>query len=126
MANSKEQQSLNHQAGLSLVARAPWALLVSVVVLLILLAIAYNQNALALARLVFPISAGVVCGLFMSAYWRGKGGVFFILGLLTPLVLIWFAELASFVALAQLIGGFFVGFFAQLSLFFMLKKPHHN
>ncbi|WP_105200516.1 hypothetical protein [Pseudoalteromonas sp. T1lg76] len=96
--------------GLSLVQKAPLATLVT----LILLAVVVGVYGPMWSVLVIALIAGVGCGVLLLAYWLGKGGIYFILGLLVPLLAVIFAELPNFISLFQLILTFFCGFWSSL------------
>ncbi|SFC20594.1 hypothetical protein [Pseudoalteromonas denitrificans] len=75
---------------------------------------------------IFSIMNGLISGAFTSTlllcYWRGKGGVFFILALMSPLFLIVFTVLPSFIALFQLIASYFFGTSTLLMLYGFANK----
>ncbi|WP_233997954.1 hypothetical protein [Pseudoalteromonas sp. T1lg10] len=90
--------------------KAPLATLVT----LILLAVVVGVYGPMWSVLVIALIAGVGCGVLLLAYWLGKGGIYFILGLLVPLLAVIFAELPNFISLFQLILTFFCGFWSSL------------
>ena len=65
---------------------------------------------------------GVISAVLLLAYWLGKGGLFFILGVSLPLVLVLFTPLASITALLNLVSGFFFGFCAALFVYKLLAN----
>lgn len=70
---------------------------------------------------IFSIINGVISGkltsLFLLCYWRGKGGSFFIIALICPLIAIVITSLPNFTALFQLISAYFVGTSSLLMLY---------
>jgi len=72
----------------------------------------------------YAVLGGMVCAAILLAYWLGKGGVFFILGVSMPLLLVLFTPLATIAALLNLLSGFFFGFCAMLLIYkhVILKK----
>jgi len=104
--------------GLSLINKAPTGILIT-----LLIAVLANVF-LTLITLCYAVLGGMVCAAILLAYWLGKGGVFFILGVSTPLLLVLFTPLTTIAALLNLLSGFFFGFFAMLLIYkyFILKK----
>jgi hypothetical protein len=112
---------MNNQphAGLSLVNKAPLGLLITAMTALI----ANVFFVLNIVTLGYAIAGGVFCGAILLAYWLGKGGSFFILGISVPLLLVVFTPLASIMALLNLVSGFFLGFCVALIVYkFLLAK----
>lgn len=113
--------SQSPHVGLSLVNKAPIGILITFLIS-VLVNIFLTLNLITLAYAVF---GGGLCAAILLAYWLGKGGIFFILGLGMPLLLVLFTPLATLAGLLNLLSGFFFGFFAMLLIYkyFMLKKP---
>ena len=98
--------------GLSLVNKAPLGMLITAIIAIL----ANTLLALNLITLGYAIFGGVVCAALLLAYWLGKGGVFFVLGVSAPLLLVLLTPLVSVAALLNLVSGFFFGFFTTLLL----------
>jgi len=92
--------------GLSLINKAPIGLVVTAAIA----AAASFIFELDLTTLLYACVGGFVCGIILIAYWLGKGGVYFIVGVSTPLVLVMVMPLATMAALLYLVSGFFFGF----------------
>lgn len=106
--------------GLSLVNKAPIGMLIT-----FLIAVLANVFlTLNIVTLGYAVLGGVICAAILLAYWLGKGGVFFILGVSMPLLLVLFTPLATLGALLNLLSGFFFGFCAMLLIYkhLILKK----
>ncbi|MBQ4798013.1 hypothetical protein J8L73_02470 [Pseudoalteromonas sp. MMG006] len=99
--------------GLSLVNKAPMGMLLTALVAVI----ANFLLELNIITLGYAVAGGVVSAALLLAYWLGKGGLFFILGVSLPLVLVLFTPLASITALLNLVSGFFFGFCAALFIY---------
>jgi hypothetical protein len=106
--------------GLSLVKKAPLGLLVTAIIALI----ANLMLSLDITTLGYAIAGGALCAILLLAYWLAKGGVFFILAISVPLLLVLFTPLATLGALVNLISGFFFGFCLALLIYqrFMANK----
>ena len=106
------------QVGLSLVNKAPAALAVTFTLLVVALLLStLHVNVLAYAGF-----SGVLCGALLLAYWLGKGGMFFVLGILAPLVSVIAIDIPSFTSLFQLILAFFSGFWLLLCVFKLVRS----
>ena len=103
--------------GLSLVNKAPSGIVITVLMALV----ASLLFELHLTTLVYACVGGLLCGIILIAYWLGKGGIFFILGISAPLLLVVIVPLTTKAALLYLISGFFFGFCLAL-LGYKLKK----
>ncbi|MBQ4832991.1 hypothetical protein J8L70_07050 [Pseudoalteromonas sp. MMG010] len=104
--------------GLSLVNYAPVAVLVNIL-------IAGLANALLelnITTLIYALVGGGFCGASLLAYWLGKGGVFFVVGVSIPLLVVLLTPLTNLAALINLVSGFFLGFFILLVGFKLLSK----
>ena len=99
--------------GLSLVNKAPMGMLLTALIAVI----ANVLLELNIITLGYAVAGGVVSAALLLAYWLGKGGLFFILGVSLPLVLVLFTPLASITALLNLVSGFFFGFCAALFIY---------
>ncbi|MDO6547624.1 hypothetical protein [Pseudoalteromonas carrageenovora] len=99
--------------GLSLVNKAPMGMLLTALVAVI----ANVLLELNIITLGYAVAGGVLSAALLLAYWLGKGGLFFILGVSLPLVLVLFTPLASITALLNLVSGFFFGFCAALFIY---------
>ena len=112
------------QVGQSIIGKAHFGVIIAG----LFIVISYFITPLLPEILIQSTIAGLICGLLLLGYWRGKGGLFFILALVCPLVLIVMAHLANFYALLQLISGYFLGLSVLLSAFYWLvqhkKAPH--
>lgn len=106
-------QNSQPHVGLSLVAKAPIAVVITIVLIVVVAAL----SAPLWHVLGFSALAGLVCGALLLAYWSGKGGIFFIVGLLVPLINVMAIDLSSFTSLYQLILAFFCGFWLSLWVF---------
>ena len=106
--------------GLSLVNKAPIGMLIT----FLIAALANVFLTLNIVTLGHAVLGGMVCAAILLAYWLGKGGVFFILGVSMPLLLVLFTPLATIAALLNLLSGFFFGFCAMLLIYkyFILNK----
>ena len=106
--------------GLSLVNKAPIGMLIT----FLIAALANVFLTLNIVTIGYAVLGGMVCAAILLAYWLGKGGVFFILGVSMPLLLVLFTPLATIAALLNLLSGFFFGFCAMLLIYkyFILKK----
>lgn len=92
--------------GLSLVNKAPLGILVTALIALV----AGFMFELNFTTLIYASVGGLLCGAILIAYWLGKGGIFFIMGVSMPLLLVIVMPLTSMAALLYLISGFFFGF----------------
>ena len=109
----------HQQVGLSLVAKSPWALLVSVILLTgALFAAPVNVTSVAVSAL-----SGIACSGALLCYWRAKGGIFFIIALLMPLFGMIFSDVANFFTLAQVICAFFFGYWGVLVIYKLVAAP---
>jgi len=111
---------MNNQphVGLSLVNKAPLGLLVTTLIALV----AYLVFELDVMTLLYSLAGGLVCATILIAYWSGKGGAFFIIGVSIPLILIVLTPLATMAALLYLISGFFFGFCFSLLIYKLISK----
>ncbi|WP_419148038.1 hypothetical protein [Pseudoalteromonas 'SMAR'] len=96
--------------GEQLAQKAPFALLFTVILFSILFAV---DKAIWL-NLAYALGAGVLSIVLLLRYWHGKGGHYFILGLLAPLIAVMFADIPDFLAMAWVVNGFFAGAAATL------------
>lgn len=103
--------------GLSLVNKAPQGMLITAVIAVL----ANYFLTLDIVTLGCAIAGGIVCASILLAYWLGKGGFFFILGVSVPLLLVLFTPLASIAALLNLLSGFFFGFCIALVMYKFLS-----
>ncbi|GAA77947.1 hypothetical protein WNY97_14485 [Pseudoalteromonas fuliginea] len=99
--------------GLSLVNKAPLGMLVTAIVAVLANAL-FSLNLITLGH---AIAGGILCGALLLAYWLGKGGLFFVLGVSTPLILVLFTPIAKSAALLNLVSGFFFGFCLVLVIY---------
>jgi len=104
--------------GLSLVGKAPMGMLITALVA----AVANGLLELNIITLGYAVVGGVISAVLLLVYWLGKGGLFFILGVSLPLVLVLFTPLASIAALLNLVSGFFFGFCAALFVYKLLTN----
>ncbi|MBE0369071.1 hypothetical protein [Pseudoalteromonas aurantia] len=102
----------NLKIGASLAKQSPWALLLTGLIFLML----FLNQAMNINNVIYAVLLGQLTSVTLLAYWHGKGGIFFIMAVLAPLVLIIVTELPTFIALAWVINGFFFGM--ALLLFF--------
>ena len=98
---------------LSLVNKAPLACMLCVL-LVVVVALVTQPMWYVLG---FATLSGISCAALLLAYWSRKGGVFFVLGLLVPLLSVMMMALPSFTSLYQLILAFFCGFWLSLWVF---------
>ena len=106
----------NQAVGFSLVGQAHLGLIIFSALFAVSLAFSFDKEVI-----FYGLVFGTVTALLLLAYWLGKGGKFFILAVLSPLVCIVFTPLTSFLAIANLLGAFFVGLCLLLTLY-KLKK----
>jgi len=104
--------------GLSLVNKAPMGMVVTALIA----AVASFIFELDLTTLIYACIGGFVCGIILIAYWLGKGGVYFIVGVSTPLLLVVVMPLATVAALLYLVSGFFFGFCLALLAYKLTVK----
>ncbi|MDK1285705.1 hypothetical protein [Pseudoalteromonas umbrosa] len=103
----------NTQIGMSLANKSPIAIMICAVIFLLL----FLCSAINFANLFVALSVGTLSAVLLLAYWHGRGGIYFILGLAAPMLSILFSELPDFWALGWVINGFFCGFAILLWLF---------
>ncbi|TMP04131.1 hypothetical protein CWC11_12115 [Pseudoalteromonas sp. S3178] len=103
--------------GLSLVNKAPMGMLITALIAVI----ANVLLELNIITLGYAVAGGVISAALLLAYWLGRGGLFFILGVSLPLVLVLFTPLASITALLNLVSGFFFGFCAALFIYKLVR-----
>lgn len=108
----------NLQIGQSMAKQAPIALLINVLIFAAL----FTTEVAPITTVVTALVFGVLTSLLLLGYWHGKGGSFFIIALLMPLVLVVVSELTSFLALAWLINGFFSGAALLLLVYGLILK----
>lgn len=99
--------------GLSLINKAPIGLVLTAIIALL----ANILLPLNLATFAYAVVGGGLCAALLIRYWLGKGGIYFVLGLTAPLVLVLITPLASFAALINLLSGFFFGFCLLLMIY---------
>ncbi|MDP2635557.1 MULTISPECIES: hypothetical protein [unclassified Pseudoalteromonas] len=111
---------MNNQphVGLSLVNKAPLGLLITILIAVV----AHLVFELDVMTLLYSLVGGLVCAIVLIAYWLGKGGAFFIVGVSIPLVLIVVTPLATMAALLYLVSGFFFGFCLSLLIYKLFSK----
>ncbi|NOU52800.1 hypothetical protein HG263_20030 [Pseudoalteromonas sp. JBTF-M23] len=107
MVNKKE-------IGRSLADKAVWAMLFNILVFTVLGVI---DGMPILSNMAYALLFGFASAATLLGYWHEKGGSFFILALLMPLLLIIISDLSSFIALAWLISGYFFGFALALAIY---------
>ncbi|TQF69995.1 hypothetical protein [Pseudoalteromonas luteoviolacea] len=103
----------HNKISLSLASKAP-VTIIGCCIGFIILALVSPFNA---SNVVLAIGVGVLSASLLLAYWHGRGGSFFILGLAAPMLSILFSELPDFWSLGWVINGFFCGFAVLLWLF---------
>jgi hypothetical protein len=108
----------NKQIGESLAKKSPIAILFT---LLLFVPLALNESPI-IGNIVSALVLGAMTVVLLLGYWHGKGGSFFIVALLMPLVLVVIAELPNFIALAWLINAFFFGAASSLFVYLKLSK----
>ncbi|MBQ4837085.1 MULTISPECIES: hypothetical protein [Pseudoalteromonas] len=108
----------NKQIGQSLANKAP-IVVITCVAIFILLSLCSPLNWL---NLLLSLGVGSLSAGLLLAYWHGKGGSYFILGLLAPMLSIVLSELPDFWSLGWVISGFFCGFAMFLWLFKLLSS----
>lgn len=107
----------SHQSvGISLIGQAHIGLIIFMCALILSLMVSINISAL-----IYGGIFGVITGALLLGYWLGKGGRFFLLAILSPLILIVVSPLASFADIANVLGAFFVGLCGLLCIY-RLKK----
>lgn len=108
----------NKQIGESLAKKSPIAIIFT---LLAFIPLAMNSSPI-IGNLVSALILGAMTVVLLLGYWHGKGGSFFIVALLMPLVLVVIADLPNFIALAWLINCFFLGTGSCLFIYLFLSK----
>jgi hypothetical protein len=108
----------NKQIGESLAKKSPIAIIFT---LLAFIPLAMNSSPI-VGNLVSALILGAMTVVLLLGYWHGKGGSFFIVALLMPLVLVVIADLPNFIALAWLINCFFLGTASCLFIYLFLSK----
>ena len=108
----------NKQIGESLAKKSPIAIIFT---LLAFIPLAMNSSPI-IGNLVSALILGAMTVVLLLGYWHGKGGSFFIVALLMPLVLVVIADLPNFIALAWLINCFFLGTASCLFIYSFLSK----
>ena len=108
--------------GLSLVNKAPLGFALSVLVAVVAVVAGFAYTELTINTLFYALAGGLVCSLLLLGYWSGKGGIFFILGVLTPLALVMVSPLTTMAALLYLLSGFFAGFWLVLFGYKLINK----
>ena len=98
---------------LSLINKAPVGLLLTALIAVVA-NITFDLNAMIF---VYATVGGAVSAFFLLLYWLAKGGVFFIIGVSAPLMLVLFTPLAAITALLNLVSGFFFGFCIALVIY---------
>lgn len=104
--------------GLSLVNKAPLGLVITALIAII----ATFMFELELSTLAYSVAGGLTCAIILLAYWLGKGGLFFIVGVSIPLLIVIVMPLTSMAALLYLISGFFFGFCLALIGYKLVAK----
>ncbi|WP_275557305.1 hypothetical protein [Pseudoalteromonas sp. J010] len=95
----------NLKIGRQLARKAPYALAIT----FIIFALLFVFGEVVWVNQVFASASGVMSVVFLLLYWHEKGGLYFILGLLSPLFAVVFSTLPDFLALAWVVNGFFNG-----------------
>ncbi|MFC3033931.1 hypothetical protein ACFOEE_15535 [Pseudoalteromonas fenneropenaei] len=113
---------MHAQVGFGLIRQAPQGVALMLVLMLIVILIDRAALAQHYGVALQGLGFGGLAALTLLAYWRGKGGVFFILALLMPLIFVIFAHLPSFLALAYGVCGFFLGITLTLAGYGKLKS----
>ncbi|HEA17738.1 MAG TPA: hypothetical protein ENH88_15115 [Pseudoalteromonas prydzensis] len=104
--------------GLSLVNKAPLGLVITALIAVT----ATFMFELPLVTLAYAIAGGLLCAVILIAYWLGKGGLFFIVSVSIPLLMVIVMPLTTMAALLYLISGFFFGFCLALLGYKLLAK----
>lgn len=108
----------SEQVGKSIISQAYIGLIISLIVICIL---CFSAEVFFFA-IINGVIAGKLTSVFLLCYWRGKGGSFFIIALLSPLVVIVITSLPNFISLFQLVSAYFVGASALLMLYGLTDK----
>lgn len=95
----------NIKIGASLAKQSPWGLVITSLVFIVL----FLNTPINMSNSYYSLTCGLITGATLLSYWHGKGGIFFIVAILMPLVLIVLSDLPTFFALAWVINGFFFG-----------------
>ncbi|WP_404339284.1 hypothetical protein [Pseudoalteromonas mariniglutinosa] len=107
--------------GFALINKAPYGICVAVAVAFVA---GFFFHDLAIVNFYYASIGGMLCALFLLAYWSGKGGLFFIAAVFTPLLLVMVSPLATLASLLYLLSGFFAGFWLLLLIYKVIKaKP---
>ena len=106
----------NQAVGFSLISQAHLGLIGFSVFLAISMVVSFNIEVI-----VYGALFGSLTATLLLLYWLEKGGKFFVLAVICPLLCIIFTPLASFTAIANLLGAFFVGL-CLLLMFYRIKK----
>ncbi|KJZ03409.1 hypothetical protein [Pseudoalteromonas piscicida] len=104
--------------GQQLAQKAPYAVVFTAVVFIVL----FMSSEVVWLNQIFASASGIISIVFLLLYWHGKGGMYFILGLLAPMLAVIFSELPDFLALAWVINGFFNGAALALMAYLYLGK----
>ena len=102
--------------GFSLIGQAYIGLIVFALVLALSLFFSFNMTVV-----FYGAIFGAITALLLLCYWLGKGGSFFLLAVVCPLICIIFTPIMSFFDIANLLGAFFVGLCLMLTLY-RIKK----
>ncbi|MCF6458235.1 hypothetical protein [Pseudoalteromonas sp. MMG024] len=90
--------------GFSLIGQAYIGLIVFAVVLAVSLIFSFN-----LTVVLYGAIFGAITAALLLCYWLGKGGSFFLLAVMCPLICIIVTPITSFLEIANVLGAFFVG-----------------
>ena len=108
----------SEQVGKSIISQAYIGLIISLTIICILC----FSSEVFLFAIINGVIAGKLTSLFLLCYWRGKGGSFFIIALLSPLIAIIMTSLPNFTALFELISAYFVGASTLLMFYGLIEK----
>lgn len=98
--------TMQAHVALSLINKAPVGLLLTALIAVIA-NIIFDIDVMIFA---YAVIGGALSAFFLLLYWLAKGGVFFIIGVSAPLLLVLLTPLAAITALLNLVSGFFFGF----------------
>lgn len=107
------------EVGISLIGQAHVGALISLLVLIASCFVSFDS-----AVLFYSVGFGGLTGILLLAYWQGKGGIFFIGALLSPLMAVMLSPLDALLLILPLVSGFFLALCAVLTVFNRLKKAH--
>jgi len=108
----------SEQVGKSIISQAYIGLIISLIVICVMC----FSSEVFLFAIINGVIAGKLTSLFLLFYWRGKGGSFFVIALISPLIAIVMTSLPNFISLFQLVSAYFLGASALLMFYGLTDK----